>query len=111
MANHEFGIMETDPKKNQRFDEYDPEKYKLIKINDDFIEPLLPEFKNIPCYWHTLKRPEMNLAYCGITLIPPDSMEDFISIFNRHYVEEYKDIIILFTEARIKNKYIIHYGI
>ncbi|SMB80465.1 hypothetical protein SAMN00017405_0880 [Desulfonispora thiosulfatigenes DSM 11270] len=111
MANHEFGIMETDTKKNQRFDEYEPKKYKLIKINDDFIEPLLPEFQNIPCYWHTLKRLEMNLAYGGITLIPPKSMEDFISIFNSHYSEKYKDLIILFKEAKRRNKYIIHYGI
>ncbi|MCK9267571.1 MAG: hypothetical protein M0P14_02520 [Alkaliphilus sp.] len=70
MAYHEFGIIENDPKVSQRFDGYEP-GIKYIKINDDFIEPLLPEFNSIRCYWHSLKHPEMNLAYFGITLIPP----------------------------------------
>ena len=70
MAYHEFGIIQNDPKASQRFDEYEP-GIKYIKINDDFIEPLLPEFNSIRCYWHSLKHPEMNLAYFGITLIPP----------------------------------------
>ena len=40
MAYHEFGIMENCPIKYQRLDKYEPEKFKLIKIGDDFIEPL-----------------------------------------------------------------------
>lgn len=111
MAYHEFGIMENAPKASQRFDEYEPEKFKYIKINDDFIEPLLPEFQSIRCYWHTLKHPEMNLAYCGITLIPPESIDAFISVFNSHYKEQYNKIIALFEQAKIKDKYIIHFGI
>jgi len=111
MANHEFGIMKTDPKESQRFDKYEPQKYDHIKINDDLIEPLLLEFKSIPCYWHTLKRLEMNLAYCGITLIPPESIDAFISVFNRHCEERYKEIIVLFKQAKRNNKYIIHFGI
>ncbi|MBU5426277.1 hypothetical protein KQI41_07590 [Tissierella pigra] len=111
MANHEFGIMETTPKENQRFDEYDPKKYKHIKIDDDFIEPLLAEFQSIPCYWHTLKHPETNLAYYGITLIPPESMGNFISVFNSQPSEQYNEIIELFEQAKRKNKYIIHFGI
>ena len=81
MAYHEFGIMENSPKVSERFDKYEPGKFKCIKINDDFIEPLLTEFQCIRCYWHTLKYPEMNLAYWGITLIPPESIDDFISVF------------------------------
>ena len=111
MANHEFGIMEVTPKEDQRFDEYEPKKYKYIKINDNFIEPLLTEFKNIPCYWHTLKHLETNLAYYGITLIPPKSIDDLISVFNRNPSEQYKEIIELFGQAKRKNKYIIHFGI
>ena len=99
------------PKKYQRFDKYGPEKFELIKINDDFIEPLLPEFQCIRCYWHTLKCSGMNLAYCGITLIPPESVDSFISIFNKHYKEPYNEIIALFEKAKIRDKYVIHYGI
>lgn len=111
MAYHEFGIMENNPKDDKRYDEYDPKKYKCIKINDDFIEPLLPEFKDILCYWHTLKLPNRNLAYCGITLIPPESIDLFITIFMKQYESEFKEIILLFQQAKKGDKYIIHFGI
>ncbi len=110
MAYHEFGIIQNDPKASQRFDEYEP-GIKYIKINDDFIEPLLPEFNSIRCYWHSLKHPEMNLAYFGITLIPPESIDAFISVFNNYYKEQYDEIISLFEQAKLNDKYIIHFGI
>jgi len=71
----------------------------------------LPELQSIPCYWHTLKRSEMNLEYSGITIIPPESIDAFLSVFNRHCEEQYKEIIGLFEQAKGKNKYIIHFGI
>lgn len=111
MAYHEFGIMEYSPKKYQRFDEYEPKKFELVKINDDFIEPLLQSFDGIRCYWHTLECPEINLAYCGITLIPPKSINTFIFVFSKYDKEPYNKIIELFKEAKIRGKYIIHYGI
>lgn len=111
MAYHEFGIIEDSPKKCQGFDEYEPEKFELIKINDDFIEPLLQSFDEIHCYWHTLECPGMNLAYCGITLIPPESIDSFIFIFSKYDKEPYNEIIELFKKAKIRDKYIIHYGI
>lgn len=111
MAYHEFGIIEEDPIECQRFDEYEPLKFGCIKINDDYIEPLSSEFQTICCYWHTLKYPEMNLAYCGITLIPPESIDSFISVFKSYYTEQYNEIIFLFEQAKIRDKYIIHFGI
>lgn len=111
MAYHEFGIMENPPKRDQRFDDYEPGKFKCIKIHDDYIQPLLSEFENIRCYWHTLRHPGLNLAYYGITLIPPESVDLFISVFKGHYKEQYKEIIALFEQSKIRNKYIIHFGI
>ncbi len=111
MVYHEFGVMENSPYESERFDKYEPEKYNCIKIHDDFIEPLLDEFKTIPCYWHTIKEPEMNLAYCGITLIPPESIDAFITIFKSHCKEHYNEIIALFEQAQKRDKYIIHFGI
>lgn len=111
MANHEFGIMKNNPKHNKRYDEYEPEKYKLVKINDDLIDLLLPDFDDIPCYWHTLERPEMNLAYYGISLIPPESMDAFLIVFNQQSLDEYKEITLLFKKAKRESKYIIHYGL
>lgn len=111
MAYHEFGIMENFPEEYQRFDKYEPEKFGLIKINDDFIEPLLQNLDGIHCYGHTLECPGMNLAYCGITLIPPESIDSFIFIFSKYDKQLYNEIIELFKEAKRRGKYIIHYGI
>ena len=45
MPRHEFGIMQSEPIKGERFDEYEPEKYDCITIDDVFIEPLLYDVK------------------------------------------------------------------
>ncbi len=110
MAKHDFGIM-LDTPSNKRYDEYEPEGYQCISIDDNYIEPLIREFYDIPCYWHSLCRPEKNLAYYGITLIPPESANLFVSVFSRHDEEYYKELIDLFKQATRENKYIIHFGI
>lgn len=109
MPKHEFGIMKQEPKLNKRYDTYSPEKYDCISVSDDYIEPLLKKLEIIDCYWHTLNRPEKNLAYCGITLIPPSSMEQFIEILNDSTgTEELKNLLI---KAKDLNKFVIHFGI
>ena len=47
MAKHEFGIMPKAPG-NERYDCYEPEKYSVIAIDDEYIEPCLEEFDEIP---------------------------------------------------------------
>lgn len=96
---------------NERYDSYEPDKYYLVKIEDEYIENLLEEFDDIPCYWHTLRRPETNLVYCGITLIPPESAGSFIAVFRRHNNGQYNDILELFERAKRNTQYIIHYGL
>jgi len=54
MAKHQFGIMQNEPMCKERFDEYEPKKYKCIEVDDDFIESILVDLKNIDCYLHTL---------------------------------------------------------
>lgn len=110
MATHEFGIMQNKPD-NRLYHSYEPEKYCVIKIDDEYIENLLEDFEDIPCYCHTLCRPETNLAYCGITLIPPESTGSFIRVFRRHDNGQFKKIIDLFEQAQRDEKYIIHYGL
>lgn len=34
MANHEFGIMQNQPMNKERFDEYEPNKYDCIVVDD-----------------------------------------------------------------------------
>ncbi|MCR1897919.1 hypothetical protein NSA47_02820 [Irregularibacter muris] len=111
MAKHEFGIMQRKPFFHDRFDTYNPPKYNCIEIHDVFIEEVMMDLLDMDCYWHTLQRPEKGLAYYGITLIPPKSMEDFISILLSKNKEEYTALIALANQAKEKRKYIIHYGI
>lgn len=110
MATHEFGMMRRPPG-DERYDTYDPEKYDCIAIDDDYIEPLIPEFDGILCYWHTRLTPGDNLAYCGVTLIPPVSAPRFAAIFKQQGQPQYKAIISLFEQAAKEGNYIIHYGL
>ena len=111
MAKHEFGIMQNKPNNQERFDEYNPDKYNCIAIDDDFIEPILIDLKSINTYWHTLQVSGEGLAYCGITLVPPDSMDILISILSSQNILEYESLIDLANQAKEENKYIIHFGI
>lgn len=109
MAKHGFGIMDRNPEPSERFDVYEPEKYDCIFVNDDFIEPLLEELTAVDFYWHGLAYPGKGLAYCGITLIPPSSMEKVIGIISGE--EGTDELVRLLQKAKEENKYIIHYGI
>nr|WP_317331130.1 hypothetical protein [uncultured Romboutsia sp.] len=111
MAKHEFGIMQNKPMDKERFDEYESNKYNCITVEDDFIEPILIDLQNVDCYWHTLQNSGKGLAYCGITLIPPESMNILIKILSLQDRLEYTDLISLANQAKEENKYIIHFGI
>ena len=74
MARHEFGMMPQVPAAGQRFEKYEPGKYRCIPVEDDEIERLLPETLGLPMYWHTVDRPGRGLCYTGITLIPPETL-------------------------------------
>ena len=109
MPKHEFGIMENPPQINERYDVFEPEKYACISVDDGLIAPLLDKLSLIECYWHTLERPGKNLAYYGITLIPPSSMEQFIEILEG--VAGTEELRSLLFRAIEEDKYVIHFGI
>ena len=111
MANHEFGIMQNQPMNKERFDEYEPNKYDCIVVDDNFIEPILTDLQKVDCYWHTLQISGKGLAYYGITLIPPQSMDKFKNILLLQDKIEYIDLISLINIVKEGNKYIIHFGI
>ena len=111
VAKHEFGIMQHEPSSNESFNTYEPQKYNCIMIDDDFIEPIMVDLQRIDCYWHTRQIAEKGLAYCGITLIPPKSMEALISILSSKNKQEYTSLIGLANQAKENGKYLIHYGI
>ncbi len=109
MPKHEFGIMQVNPKKGKRFDDYQHQKYNCISVDDDDLLPLLKKMNEVKCYWHTLDRPEFGLAYYGVTLIPPESIGAIIEIvWNNHNLSE---LLSLLSIAQRDNKYVIHFGI
>ncbi len=109
MAKHEFGIMQNPPKSGKRYDKYEPQEYNCISVDDDYIEPILSDFDNINFFWHSIDVPEKGLCYCGITLVPPTSMQAFISVIdgNKHLSE----LKSLMQKALDENKWVIHYGL
>lgn len=109
MAKHEFGIMQTAPQKGIRYDEYEPQKYNCISVNDDYLEDIVIDFDDIDFFWHTLDVPGKGIAYCGITLIPPSSMQAFISVIEN--ISELSELKVLLQKAYTENKWVIHYGL
>lgn len=109
MSYHEFGIMQTPPQKGQRYDEYEPNKYDCISVNDDYIEDIIEKFNNIDFTWHTLDVFGKGLAYCGVTLIPPTSMQKCIDVIEN--ISELHQLKELLSKAYDENKWVIHFGI
>lgn len=109
LAKHEFGIMNNAPKNGKRYDEYEPEKYNCISVNDDYIENIVPNLTDIDFYWHTLDVKGKGIAYCGVTLIPPTSTELFIKAIKD--IAELSELVELAENARSENKWMIHFGL
>ncbi len=109
MAKHEFGIMQNAPKSRKRYDEYEPQKYNCIAVDDCHIENLDAHLIQVDFYWHTLDMPAKGMAYTGITLIPPTSMQAFIAIIKDiNGLNELKDLL---EKALSENKWVIHFGL
>jgi len=111
MAKHEFGIFETEPEPDKRYDEYSPEKYDCIAIHDDYIEPLLGELNVLETYIHTTSCLGNGLVYYGITLIPPLSLPEFKKIIDSTGMKELQVLSKKIDEALQRYKFMIHYGI
>lgn len=109
MPKHEFGIMNTAPIPGKRYDEYEPQKYKCIVIDDDYIENLMEPLSAIDFYWHTLDVSGKGLVYYGVTLIPPTSNRAFIAVIEN--IVELSELKTLLQKAIDEQKYIIHFGI
>ena len=109
MAKHEFGMMQHSPMPGERYDEYDPERYGCISVDDDFIEPILQELLSIDFFWHTPDVSGKGLAYCGITLISPDAAKQMTEITNR--ISELQNLTELLNNAAASGKFIIHFGL
>ena len=107
MPKHEFGIVPQKPKAHKRYDQYAPDKYACISVDDAWIREIAGELSNAAVYWHTLACPAN--AYCGITLIPPTAMDDMRMAVDHH--DNLQNLKTLFQEAKEQGNFVIHFGI
>lgn len=109
MAKHEFGMMPAPPAADKRYDEYEPQRYHCIALDDEAVERLDPCWQRLPVYWHTLAVPGNGLAYCGVTLIPPESLETALALMPSGAA--YQELRDLLQTAQAGERWIIHFGI
>ena len=109
MAKHQFGIMKIPPQKGVRYDEYEPDKYDCIDVDDKIVEILCSQMRGMPTYYHSLDISGENLAYCGITLIPPSTSALVVLLLNN--MTDVKALKNLFEKASKENKFVIHFGL
>ena len=74
-----------------------------------------PNSDTIKTYFQVTTQPGTGLDYCGVTLIPPESLKQFRDVIvkaNNHFkAKELQLLTEKITEAITGNKYLIHYGI
>ncbi|WP_425448337.1 hypothetical protein [Dethiothermospora halolimnae] len=117
-CNHKFGII--DCLKDYDEDEYNPDKYNCISIDDDFLSEIYHnglgnKIKHLKTFAHNPNRPFKDLAYCGITLIPSKSLKYFLDIITeanlKYKSKELEKLIEKISIAIKEDKWMIHYGI
>ena len=109
MLKHQFGIMMTDPAPGQIFEEYEPDKYDCIAVDDEYVQDVAEKLAGVRVYWHGLDRPESGLAYHGITLIPPESMADVKeAVRDVPKIRRLKEMLVVAVRER---KFVIHFGV
>ncbi len=109
MAKHAFGILEKAPISGKRYDEYESEKYNCISVDDNYIEDIQKQLLIFDSFSHTVDIPMKGLNYAGITLIPPTSVDAFLTVIGSG--SEYSELRKLLIDAKQRNKYVIHYGL
>lgn len=118
MATHGFGIL-RDFEPEKWYQEYEPERYECILVDDDLIEEMLltseEGFSQMEAYACTSLQPIQGLNYCGVTLIPPCSLKTFYALVNQFQAArchpELDTLLTTITAAMAEGSYLIHFGI
>ena len=108
MPKHKFGILPDPPGPDQQY-HYEPQRYGCAAVQDDDLLPLAKRLRGVRCCWHTIDRPEWGLAWCGITLIPPESLDAMLEIVWKN--ERLSDLFAVLSKAQREGSWVIHFGI
>ncbi|QZY56849.1 hypothetical protein [Crassaminicella profunda] len=115
---HRFGIIDCLEEYTE--DEFDPEKYNCTCLDHDFLGEIYhagfkDKIEKLETFFHNTNKPSKDLAYYGITLIPPKSLKYFLNIIVEENVKykskELEMLIEKISTAMKANKWMIHYGI
>ena len=80
-----------------------------MSVDDDYIEKIVANLSNIDFYWHSLDMPAKGIAYTGITLVPPTSLQAFMAAIKD--IAELNVLKDLLEKALAENKWVIHFGL
>lgn len=114
MGKHRFAIIE-DFDKNRDYSHDEAEKYNCISVDEELINGIVKYLRNFKTYENIYGNQIKGLAKNGVTLIPSSSvmfLHDIASTSNRFKKsKELTELTALTMEAKVKDKYIIHYGV
>lgn len=102
-------MMPQVPEKGQRFDEYEPQKFACISVDDEAIEKIMPQLNEVELFHHTVDEPKKGLAYYGITLISPRAEREILDLIKGS--DDLANLEALTETALMFDKWIIHFGI
>ena len=111
----EFGIIDRFDPQYPYDEEYLPEQYGCVAVDDDYIDDWWEGLAGMKVYFGSLDRPETGLARYGITLIPPESLGMlYDAVKGDPLFAERPDLPPLLgciEEAMRAGKWMIHYGV
>lgn len=94
-------------------------RYHCVGVPDDILSDWENGMASVRTYFHRFSRPETGFARAGVTLIPPESLSQFIHVVSRDTQQQYRcdasmnvsRLLDLLALAQKDNKFVIHFGI
>lgn len=95
-------------------------KYHCVDIPDDIVNEWIRDMADISTHWHWYGREAKNLAQYGVTLIPPESLDEVLRVVQRYKLPAFYSkknrtkinrFINLLNQAKTQKKWVIHFGL
>lgn len=88
-------------------------KYKCVSISDDIFNKIIPQLADMDTYFQNYGNPHKGLDHYGETIIPPESLHEFIDAIKSAGIltNEVGSLLILAETAYSQGKYMICFGV
>lgn len=89
------------------------EKYKYISISDDIFNEIIPQLEDMDTYFQNYGNPHKGLDHYGETIIPPESVPQFIDVIKsvEFLTNKVSSLLELAETAYMQKKYMICFGV